>query len=59
MVLSRADETYDFARHQTRHQQRRAPLRFRQGSRWAHLAAEEYDYDDEEQTYEDGGVGAG
>ena len=39
--------------HQTRHQQRRAPPRFRQGSRWAHLAAEEYDYDDEEQTYED------
>ena len=74
MVLSRADETYDFAKisqtlknlfprgthtgrqteqHQTRHQQRRAPPRFRQGSRWAHLAAEEYDYDDEEQAYED------
>ena len=53
MVLSRADETYDFAKisqtlknlfprgthtgrqteqHQTRHQQRRAPPRFRQGS---------------------------
>ena len=74
MVLSRADETYDFAKisqtlknlfprgthtgrqteqHQTRHRQRRAPPRFRQGSRWAQLAAEEYDYDDEEQTYED------
>ena len=38
--------------HQTIHQ-RRAPPRFRQGSRWAHLAAEEYDYDDEEQPYED------
>ena len=74
MVLSRAEETYDFAtisqtlknlfprgthtgrqtgQHLTRHQQRRAPPRFRQGSRWAHLAAEEYDYDDEEQPYED------
>ena len=74
MVLSRAEETYDFAwinqtlknlflrgthtgkqtgQQQTGHQQCRAPPRFRQGSRWAHLAAEEYDHDDEEQPYED------
>ena len=74
IVLSRADETYDFTKisrtlknlfprgthtgrqtgqHQTRHQQRGALPRSRTGSRWVHLAAEEYDCDDEEQTYED------